>query len=110
MWNKVTDILTKAADAFGSIWDLINSIFKYGIYFIIGFIVLYALYWLITKFTGGKDNKESGTGATFVLNSPPPAAPLFSSSSSSSSSNLRVQLPNNNGIDTRLPTPVSSLY
>lgn len=111
MWNKVTDILSKAADAFGSIWDLINSIFKYGIYFIIGFIVLYGLYWLITKFTGGKDNKESGT--TVVLSSPPPAAPL---SSSSSTSNLRLQIPpqlpnnNNNGIVPTLSTPVSSIY
>lgn len=57
--NKVTDILGKVADTFGSVWDLLNNIFKYGMYFIIGFIVLYCLYWLITKFVGG-DTKQAG--------------------------------------------------
>ena len=57
--NKVTDILGKVADTFGSVWDLLNNIFKYGMYFIIGFIVLYCLYWLITKFASG-DSKQGG--------------------------------------------------
>ena len=113
MWNKVTDILTKAADAFGSIWDLINSIFKYGIYFIIGFIILYGLYWLITKFTGGKDDKVSvefsapqGFGPPTGFASAPAAPPLMSGSSFIPPINVnRVA-----GISQSLDSPLSSLY
>jgi hypothetical protein len=58
--NKVTEILGKVADTFESGLDLLNNIFKYGMYFIIGFIVLYCLYWLITKFAGGGDKHQGG--------------------------------------------------
>ena len=56
--NKVTDILSKVGDSFGGILDLFNNILKYGLYFIIGFIVLYCLYWLISFF-GKKGDKEN---------------------------------------------------
>ena len=123
MWNKVTDILSKAADAFGSIWDLINSIFKYGLYFIIGFIVLYCAYWLITKFTGGKDDKVSvevsapqgfglasqGFSQGFSQGAPsaaPVAPPLISGRSVIPPINVNQE----GVISQNLHTPVSGLY
>jgi len=102
--NKVIDIIKKTADTFTSFWDLLNNILKYGMYFIIGFIVLYCLYWLITKFVGGGDKQagdkhEAGEQHIVIEVDPVPKAsvPPIQVSNLSNLSNLDY------------PSPVSSL-